>query len=378
MAEAGEILSAWAGAVSEGMLPNRFPDQGEQPEYNSADAALWFVIAAHEFLQISREQHLHLNGEKSKLERAILSILEGYQRGTRFGIRADEQGLLCAGVPGTQLTWMDAKVGDWVVTPRVGKPVELQALWLNSLWIGSQLDKRWKKLFENGREAFRRRFWNDEREMLYDVVDVEHTPGAVDPIFRPNQILAVGGLPLNLLEPEQARLIVQQVEEHLLTPLGLRSLASTEEGYTRCYEGGVAQRDGCYHQGTVWPWLLGPFVEGWLRVHGTSAQNRAEARRRFLDPLMKHLDHAGIDHISEIADAEAPHTPRGCPFQAWSVGELLRLDQVILGSAEESVAKSKTKRLSAETTVRRSGRGERMDHVRGRSRIGRLDAPLQS
>jgi predicted glycogen debranching enzyme len=344
LAEAGEILAAWAGTVSEGMLPNRFPDQGQQPEYNSADASLWFVIAAYEFLQKSREQHVHLNGQKSKLESGINAVLEGYRAGTRFGIGVDVEGLLSAGVPGTQLTWMDAKVGDWVVTPRIGKPVELQALWLNALWIGSQFDSRWKKLFDKGRNAFQCRFWNDERKMLFDVVDVDHTPGAVDPTFRPNQIFAIGGLLLNLLEPEQTQAVVDQIEAHLLTPLGLRSLAPNEPGYVRCYEGGVSQRDGCYHQGTVWPWLIGAFVEAWLRVHGDSAANRAEARRKFIDPLKAHLDNAGIGHISEIADAESPHVPRGCPFQAWSVGELLRIETLL-----RSEPKSRT---SVHTTER--------------------------
>ncbi len=355
LAEAGEILSAWAGAVSEGMLPNRFPDQAEQAEYNSADASLWFVIAAFEFLQKSREQHVHLNGERSKLETAIISILEGYSRGTRFGIRADEDGLLAAGIHGTQLTWMDAKIGEWVVTPRTGKAIELQALWLNALWIGSQIDRRWKKLFATGRDAFLRRFWNDERKMLFDVVDVDHTPGAVDPAFRPNQILAVGGLPLNLLTPEQARVVIDQIEAHLLTPLGLRSLAPAEPGYTPCYEGGVSHRDACYHQGTVWPWLIGPFVEAWLRVHGDSPEKKAEARRKFIEPLMAHLHDAGMGHISEIADAEPPHRPRGCPFQAWSVGELLRLDQLLLAKPESIVRPIRPPRSSI-GRARRSAR----------------------
>jgi predicted glycogen debranching enzyme len=328
--DARAILTSWVDAVSEGMLPNRFPDQGERAEYNSADASLWFVIAAHDFLEKSREQRFHLNGERSKLEHAITAILEGYSRGTRFGIRADQDGLLSAGAPGTQLTWMDAKVGDWVVTPRVGKPVELQALWLNALWIGGQFNGQWKKLFARGRDAFRERFWNAERGMLFDVVDVDHAAGAVDRTFRPNQILAIGGLPLNLLEQEEAQSVVNHVEAHLLTPLGLRSLAADEPGYTRCYEGGVSQRDGCYHQGTVWPWLIGPFVEAWVRVRGNGSAAKKEARSRFLTPLLAHLNEAGLGHVSEIADAEEPHTPRGCPFQAWSVGEVLRLDQVFL------------------------------------------------
>jgi predicted glycogen debranching enzyme len=347
--DAREILSSWSNVVSEGMLPNRFPDHGATPEFNSADASLWFIIAAHDFLEASRAQKLHLNGERSRLESAIGSILEGYTRGTRFGIRADRDGLLATGQPGTQLTWMDAKVGDWVVTPRVGKPVELQALWLNALWIGSRFAPKWKKAFERGLESFRARFWNADRGMLFDVVDTGHNPGLNDGTFRPNQIFAVGGLPLNLLEPRQAERVVAAVEEHLLTPLGLRSLAPGEPGYTRCYDGGVSQRDGCYHQGTIWPWLIGPFVEAWIRVRNTSAA-RAEARTRFIEPLLVHLNKAGIGHISEIADAEAPHTPRGCPFQAWSVGELLRLESVLQDKAVSAEGPSKRTRSTKSLT----------------------------
>lgn len=351
--DAREILMAWANTVSEGMLPNRFPDQGDQAEFNSADASLWFVIAAHEFMEMSAKQHVHLNGEKTKLDAAIAVILEGYQRGTRFGIRADRDGLLAAGRAGTQLTWMDAKVGDWVVTPRVGKPVELQALWLNALWVGSRSDSRWREHFELGLESFRKRFWNPEREMLFDVVDVDHTSGVVDGTFRPNQIFAVGGLPLSLLSDECARKVVEQVERHLLTPVGLRSLGPDEPGYARRYEGGVRQRDGSYHQGTVWPWLIGPFVEAWVRVRWNSREARSEARYKFLAPLLAHLNEAGLGHISEIADAEAPNTPRGAPFQAWSVGEALRL-QWVLGKGDEGLKTSRAKTPSKRKRIAKS------------------------
>jgi glycogen debranching enzyme len=277
-----------------------------------------------------------VNGERKKLLKAIDAILDGYSQGTRYAIRADSDGLLACGVPRVQLTWMDAKVGDWVVTPRIGKPVEIQALWLNALWIASQHDERRKTLFARGCESFRARFWNRERGCLYDVIDVNHRAGAVDAALRPNQIFAVGGLPLALLDGEQARLVLESVEDHLLTPLGLRSLAPQEPGYTRCYTGGVAQRDGCYHQGTVWPWLIGAFIEAWVRMRGNTDKAKQEARRRFLDPLLRHMETAGLGHISEIADAEPPHTPRGCPFQAWSVGEALRLDRVVLAEPPQT------------------------------------------
>jgi glycogen debranching enzyme len=235
---------------------------------------------------------------------------------------------------------MDAKVGDWVVTPRIGKPVEVQALWLNALWIGSQLLDGWDGAFQRGRESLQRRFWNPHGQCLYDVVNVDHQTAIVDPSLRPNQILAVGGLPLNLLDAEHARLVVDAVERELLTPMGLRSLARNASEYVPHYVGGVKERDSSYHQGTVWPWLLGPFVEAWVRVRGETNAAKREARQRFLAPLLRHLEEAGLGHISEIADADAPHTPRGCPCQAWSVGEALRLDRVVL-------AESKTPRKAA-------------------------------
>ncbi len=324
--EARDILLTWADTVSEGMLPNRFPDQGDQPEFNAVDASLWFVIVAYDYIQLAKPT----SGERKKLLGAIEAILEGYAVGTRFGIRMDADALIACGVPGVQLTWMDAKVGDWVVTPRIGKPVEVQSLWLNALWAASQFDSRWKELFDLGSESFRQKFWNESRRCLFDVVDVNHQPGANDAALRPNQIFAVGGLLTPLFDGERARLIVESVEDNLLTPLGLRSLAPGERGYAPHYEGGVRERDGAYHQGTVWPWLMGAFVEAWLRVRGATNENKREARERFLKPLVAHLDEAGLGHISEIADADASHTPRGCPFQAWSVGEALRLDQQIL------------------------------------------------
>jgi predicted glycogen debranching enzyme len=329
--EARQILLAWADAVSEGMLPNRFSDAGEAPEFNAVDASLWFVVAAHELLELDPSVPAR---DRRTLRRAIDAILTGYLNGTRFGIRADADGLLGAGVPGVQLTWMDAKVGDHVITPRIGKPVEVQALWINALWIGAQDVRQWKGPFARAFEAFQARFWNDTAGALYDVVDNGHVPGAIDPAFRPNQVLAIGGLPLQIVEGDRARRIVDIVEARLWTPLGLRSLAPGEPAYRGRYAGGVQERDGAYHQGTVWPWLMGPFVEAWVRVRGGSASARADARARFLDPLLEHLDVAGLGHLPEVADGDAPHAPGGCPFQAWSLGEALRLDRLVLATAE--------------------------------------------
>jgi predicted glycogen debranching enzyme len=328
--DARDILLEWSNVVSGGMLPNLFPDQGGHPEYNSVDASLWYVIAAHDLL-VAAQKHKGLVSppQKKSLQKAVGAILTGYSTGTRYGIRMDEDGLLAAGAPGVQLTWMDAKVGDWVVTPRIGKPVEVQALWLNALWFGSQFNERWKEPLALGLATFRRRFWHPEG-YLFDVVDADHERGKLDTSFRPNQIFAVGGLPLALIEGERAKQIVDAVEHRLWTPLGLRSLAPEEAAYTPRYAGGVRERDGAYHQGTVWPWLIGPFVEAWVRVRDNTSQAKLEARARFVTPLMDHLDHAGLGHVSEIADAEPPHTPRGCPFQAWSLAELIRLDRIVL------------------------------------------------
>jgi predicted glycogen debranching enzyme len=328
---AREILITWAGAVSEGMVPNRFADRGETPLYNSVDASLWYVMVVHDYLATMAKANKKVSRRDHKtLSDAVDAILEGYAKGTRFGIHMDTDGLLAAGEPGVQLTWMDAMVNGQIVTSRIGKPVEVQALWLNALWSRRAAAERWREIYACGCKSFRERFWNEAGGYLYDVVDCNYQPGTVDASFRPNQIFAVGGLPQVLLETEQARRVVDAVESRLWARLGLRSLAPGENGYKPHYEGGVEERDYAYHQGTVWPWLGGPFVEAWVRVNGGKAKAKKQARARFLAPLLQHLDEAGLGHISEIADAEPPHTPRGCPFQAWSLGEVLRLDQVVL------------------------------------------------
>jgi predicted glycogen debranching enzyme len=328
---ARDILVQWAGALSRGMLPNRFPDQGIEPEFNSVDASLWYVIAVHDYLRAAAGKPELADATISrKLGDAVETILTGYSQGTRFRIKADADGLLSAGEPGLQLTWMDAKVDGHVVTPRIGKPVEVQALWINALRTGQSFSSVWQPLFERASEAFASRYWNDARGQLYDVLDVDHQPGTADPSVRPNQIFAVGGLPLVLLPMERARQVVQAVEAALYTPVGLRSLAPGEPGYAPHYEGDVWHRDTSYHQGTVWPWLLGAFIEAWVRVRGGTPEAKSLARQRFLEPLRNHLQEAGLGHVSEIADAEPPHRPRGCPFQAWSLGELLRVERIVL------------------------------------------------
>lgn len=323
---ARSILLEWAGHVAQGMLPNLFPDGAREPEYNSVDASLWYVVAVHDYLAAAPQPAAP---DLARLATAVTAILEGYSVGTRHGIGADADGLLRAGQPGLQLTWMDAKVGDWVVTPRLGKPVEIQALWINALRSGVRFDRRWRGAADRAERAFARRFWNPATGGLHDVVDADLVAGRDDATVRPNQIFAVGGLPFPVLERRKAASVVALVEQALLTPLGLRSLAPTAPGYRAHYAGGVRERDGAYHQGTVWPWLMGPFVEAWLRTHGHTPLARAEARRRFLAPLQEHLATAGRGHISEVADAAAPHHPGGCPFQAWSLGEFLRLEALL-------------------------------------------------
>jgi predicted glycogen debranching enzyme len=329
--EARDILVEWAGAVSEGMLPNRFPDGGDIPEFNSVDASLWYVVAVGELLALAaRQPSLVGAADRRTLELAVGRIVAGYAAGTRFGIRMDADSLLAAGVPGSQLTWMDARVGDRVITPRIGKPVEIQALWINALSVASQHDSRWADVQQQALRSFAGQFWNEDAGFLADVIDVDHERGRRDDTFRPNQIFAVGGLPVALIEGSRASRVVAAVEQRLLTPLGLRSLAPGEAGYAARYEGDGAARAAVYHQGTIWPWLMGAFVEAWVRVRGTTAAARREARQRFVEPMRLHFDDAGLGHISEIADAEPPFAPRGCPFQAWSLGEWLRLDRAVL------------------------------------------------
>jgi predicted glycogen debranching enzyme len=328
--DAREILLEWSRHVSEGMLPNYFPEANKPAEYNSVDASLWYVIAVHElFSHADAAQHAS-SEQREAMSTAVDAIVDGYARGTRHGIRADSDGLLAAGEPGVQLTWMDAKVGDWVVTPRIGKPVEIQALWINALRIAARRTPRWLALAEAAQRSFVERFWNDERGFLNDVVDVDHVHGVVDATCRPNQIFAVGGLPWPLLDGERARRVVEVVESRLWTPAGLRTLDSDDPAFIPHYAGDMRTRDGAYHQGTAWPWLMGAFIDAWVRTRGNTPDVRQEARSRFLVPLLTHFAEAGAGHIAEVADATSPFTPGGCPFQAWSVGEALRVAEGVL------------------------------------------------
>lgn len=333
--DATKIVLEWASLVDKGMLPNRFADFGQTPEFNAADASLWFVVAAHELMGLARLSA----GDKTRVQNAILAIVRGYSAGTRFGIRAAADGLLHAGASGQQLTWMDAKIGDWVVTPRAGKPVELQALWINALLIASAIDAGFATPARRAQESFEKRFWNPNTGCLFDVVDSEDVdvPGRAmnvefmdDPRLRPNQLFAVGGLPYQVLSGDKAARVVQVCEKELWTPMGPRTLGPREPNYRARYQGGPLERDGAYHQGTAWPWLSGAFIEAWVRVKGGTPQAKREAREKFFGPLMANVSRSGLGHLAEVADGDSPHTPGGCPFQAWSVGEALRLDRVVL------------------------------------------------
>ena len=350
---AAAILHEWARCVSDGMLPNRFTDSGETPEYNSVDASLWFIVALHAYLQTDHAAHAG-DASRAALQDAANQILIGYSKGTRFAIGMRPDGLLHAGVAGSQLTWMDARVDGRAATPRIGKPVEIQALWINALRIASAWRPQWASFADRAQAAFTQRFVNPaavaavslahqsddnpkpETGILFDVVDVDGCDDVLDDSLRPNQIFAAGGLPFRVVDAALAAKIVNQVERTLLTPMGLRTLATDDPRYIGQYIGPPEVRDEAYHQGTVWPWLMGGFVEAWLFVHAgpdaspeTRALARRQARERFLAPLDAHLAQAGIGHISEIADGDAPHTPRGAPFQAWSLAERIRIESLL-------------------------------------------------
>jgi predicted glycogen debranching enzyme len=321
-AEAGYILRTFAHYVRDGLIPNLFPEGKQQALYHTADATLWFFQAAARYVDVS--------GDHETLRRLLptfLDIVEHHLKGTRFGIHVDPaDGLLCQGAEGYQLTWMDAKVGDWVVTPRRGKAVEINALWYNALchleaWLRTAgmnaPAARIAAHAERTRASFNRRFPYARGGYLYDVVDAE--TGGDDPACRPNQVLAIS-LPHAVLDRDHWQPVLAVVRERLLTPVGLRSLAPGTPDYRAKYYGDLRSRDAAYHQGTVWAWLIGPFIDAYLKVH----PNDRTGARHFLDGFANHLDEASIGTISEIFDAEEPFTPRGCAAQAWSVAEVLR------------------------------------------------------
>lgn len=315
---ARQILLAFARYVDGGMLPNNFPDAGGKPEYNTVDAALWYFEAVRQYFAATRHEET-----LQKLFPVLAGIVDAYVTGTRYSIHVDpSDGLVYSGNPGVQLTWMDAKVGDWVVTPRTGKAVEINALWINALETIGEFARHlakpgvgYEKLSTKARKNFAR-FWNAERRCCFDVIDA---PGiGNDASLRPNQIFGVA-LPVSPLTAEQQKAVVDVCAQCLLTSFGLRSLAPGEPGYQGHYRGGPRDRDAAYHQGTVWGWLLGPFALAHLRVYG----NRAVAKR-LLEPLGNAVCTYGLGTLAEIFEGDAPFRPRGCIAQAWTVGEVLR------------------------------------------------------
>jgi predicted glycogen debranching enzyme len=317
---ARNILRTYARFVSEGMLPNNFPRAGEGPQYNTVDAALWYFEAVREYFAATSD-----TGLLRELYPVLASIVDAYVHGTRHNIHVDlADGLLYAGELGVQLTWMDAKVGAYVVTPRIGKPVEVNALWLNAastmaqfaLVLGSP-PKPYEELAQQARTGFDR-FWISDKQFCFDVIDGPRGPGDNDGVLRPNQIFAVS-LPESPLTPERQRAVVDVCARELLTSFGLRSLGPKEPDYHGRYAGTVEERDGAYHQGTAWGWLIGPFAIAHLRVY----QDAATAMS-FLEPMFRHLQAAGLGTASEIFDGDAPFSPGGCIAQAWTVGETLR------------------------------------------------------
>jgi predicted glycogen debranching enzyme len=319
---AKQILAEFAQHISEGMLPNRFPDAGEIPEYNTVDATLWYFEAARAYAEKTGDYKF----VRRNLYEKLVDIIVWQLKGTRYKIKVDDaDGLLYAGEAGVQLTWMDAKIGDYVVTPRAGKAVEIQALWYNALRVmadfaktfGDKKDeKKYLELAEKAKTNFNRIFWNDAEACLFDVVDGENKDASI----RPNQIFAVSMPHAILTDAGRARKVVERVEAELLTAFGLRSLSPKDVNYRPVYVGSPFERDTAYHQGTVWAWLIGGFADAYQRVFPENETCVDE----ILDNFKNHLSEAGCGQISEIFDAAAPHSPRGCPAQAWSVAEFLR------------------------------------------------------
>jgi predicted glycogen debranching enzyme len=320
--DAKKILSAFAQSVSMGMLPNRFQEK-EPPEYNNVDGTLWYFIAVYKYLQATGDKKFVLN----EILPVLKDIIDWHFKGTRYNIHVDDDRLLYAGEVGQQLTWMDARIGTWVVTPRMGKPVEIQALWYNVLKIFAELLRLNKQMKDadvveasaaKARVSFEKLFWFAEGNYLYDVIDENGKP---DASLRPNQLFAIS-LPFALIEGEKAEAILKVTEEKLYTPVGLRSLPMEDAHYVHQYGGDQWHRDSSYHQGTVWSWLLGAYVDAAMKLNTKSGKLKA---KKIVDDFKYHLNEGCIGSVSEIFDADAPHHPRGCVAQAWGVAEVLRV-----------------------------------------------------
>lgn len=321
--DAKKILKAFLLYLDRGMLPNRFQDNGEPPEYNNVDGTLWYFIACYKYLQATGDKQFLLE----EILPAFKEIIHWHLKGTRYNIHAGEDGLLNAGEAGQQLTWMDARIGNWVVTPRAGKPVEVQALWYNALMITvallrmndqPEVSDELAQLAAKTKENFAKLFWNSNAGCLYDVIAENGVPDAT---IRPNQLFAIS-LPFALIDDGQAAAVFKTVTRHLYTPVGLRSLPAGTEAYIPVYGGDQWHRDSAYHQGTVWSWLIGPYVDALIKTGGEKGKSKAT---KLIRQMLNHLDDACLGTVSEIFDADPPHHPRGCVAQAWGVAELLRV-----------------------------------------------------
>lgn len=319
--DAKEILMTFITYMKQGLIPNMFPDEGSEPIYNTADATLWFFYAVYKYLEYTKD----METIRTDIYPHLKEMIEHHTKGTMFDIYMDKDCLLWAGNPTTQLTWMDVKVGDWVVTPRHGKAVEINALWYNALKIMEQLsdafeeESTWyRATAETVKENFVKEFWNENSQCLYDVIRGKEKIASI----RPNQILAVS-LPFDILDKGKSRRVVEKVHQELYTPYGLRSLSKNETEYIGVYIGDVLKRDGAYHQGTVWAWLMGPFVDAYVKANGYTSESREKAKE-MLELFYLHMQDGCLGSIAEIFDGDEPYYPRGCMAQAWSVAEVLR------------------------------------------------------
>ena len=323
--DARKILMAFAGAVSQGMLPNRFQDGGQDPEYNNVDGTLWYFIAVYKYLQATNE----IDFVVKEFLPVLKNIIDWHFKGTRYNIHVTGDGLLFAGEKGQQLTWMDARIGDWVVTPRMGKPVEIQALWYNALKIYAELlhlnnqhtDADYINLaVEKARKSFVEQFWYEDGKYFYDNIDETGNP---DSSLRPNQLFAIS-LPFSLAEADKAKIVLEKIEQELYCSVGLRTLPANDPRYVSFYGGDAYRRDGSYHQGTVWSWLLGPYIDAIMKMSNCNQDSKLKAFE-IIKMFSHHLNEGCIGSVSEIFDAEDPHHPRGCVAQAWGVAEILRV-----------------------------------------------------
>jgi predicted glycogen debranching enzyme len=346
--DAKKIIAAFAQSVSMGMLPNRFQDNNEPPEYNNVDGTLWYFIAIKKYLEATGDKDFVLN----EILPVLKDIIDWHFKGTRYNIHVDDDGLLYAGEEGQQLTWMDARIGNWVVTPRMGKPVEIQALWYNALKIFAELLRINEQTHDaelvdlsaaKAKESFDKLFWNADGNYVYDVID-EH--GMPDASLRPNQLFTIS-LPYALVEGEKAKSILKIVEEKLYTPVGLRTLPAEDVHYVHQYGGDQWHRDSSYHEGTVWSWLLGPYIDSLIKVKGEKSKVK-----KVIEDFKYHLNEGCIGSVSEIFDADAPHHPRGCIAQAWGVAEVLRVmkEYSLFNSAKKKGVSNKKNKVAEDMT----------------------------